>query len=86
LPQKAREYNLSFTPGFSPVELGNRSQETVLTVSLVAAYVISTYAQHQRRAEEETVKTVSRFLSSFDTGLKPGVNERVTAFKAKALR
>jgi hypothetical protein len=26
-------------------------------------------------AEEETVKTVSHFLSSFVTGLKPGVNE-----------
>jgi hypothetical protein len=68
--------DLSFTPGFSPVLSLPIDSETVLTVSMVAVDLHSRVRRALRwRQKRKTVKTVQRFVSLFDTGLKPGVNE-----------
>jgi hypothetical protein len=70
-------------------QVGNRSANRFNGFLVWAADVTPTQSTTSvfSSAEAETVKTVSRFLTSFDTGLKPGVNEmsQFLTFGAKPL-
>ena len=75
LPQRPKS-DFSFIPGLSPVMNGNESRGTVLTVW--SSGQSNETVEHEgvtSTADEETVKTVSYFVTAPDTGLKPGVNE-----------